>query len=65
MKFTELKDRKEAELAKLVVEKKESLRAIRSNLSGSKSRNVKEIMAIKKDVARALTALNQQSKAKK
>ena len=65
MKFKELKEKKQEDLAKLVSEKKEALRGIRSNISGSKTRNVKEIATLKKDIARALTAINQSNSAKK
>lgn len=59
MKFNELKDKKSVDLEKLATEKKEALRAIRSNISGSKTRNVKEMHNIKKDIARILTAMSQ------
>lgn len=59
MKFKELKDKKSIDLEKLVAEKKESIRTIRSNTSGSKTRNVKEMHNLKKDIARILTAMNQ------
>ena len=46
------------ELSKLLVDKKESLRAWRFGLTGSKVKNMKEGQATKKDIARILTALN-------
>jgi len=58
MKSKELKDKKTAELGGLIHDKKEALRALRANLGGSKTRNVKEIATVRKDVARALTELN-------
>jgi ribosomal protein L29 len=58
MKAKELKDKKVGDIAKLVHDKKEELRAVRSNISGSKTRNVKEIATLRKDVARMLTELN-------
>ncbi len=58
MKAKDLKTKKPAELMKLTYEKREELRAIRSNLGGSKARNVKEISALRKDIARMLTELN-------
>ncbi len=58
MKTKELKTKDKAEIEKLVYEKKESLRALRSNLSGSKSKNVKEVITIRKDIARMLTEMN-------
>lgn len=65
MKFKEFKDRKNTDLEKLASEKKETLRVIRSNISGSKTRNVKEMHNIKKDIARILTAMNQNKTVKK
>lgn len=58
MKTSELKQKDKAGIEKLVYEKREALRALRSNLSGSKSKNVKEVGTIRKDIARMLTALN-------
>jgi ribosomal protein L29 len=45
------------ELRKLVADKREELRALRFNASGSKTRNVKAARMLRKEVARALTAL--------
>ena len=58
MEYKEIKTKSKADIEKLLYEKKEALRAIRSNLSGSKSKNVKEANGIKKDIARMLTILN-------
>ncbi len=58
MKQGELKNKNIAEIAKLAHDKKEELRGIRANLGGSKTRNVKEIATIRKDIARILTELN-------
>ncbi len=49
---------KEVELKKELVVMRESLRALRFKMDGSKSKNVKESANLKKQVARALTALN-------
>ena len=46
------------ELSKLLVDKKESLRAWRFGLTGSKVKNMKEGQATRKDIARILTVLN-------
>ncbi|MDB5259413.1 MAG: Ribosomal protein [Candidatus Taylorbacteria bacterium] len=46
-----------AELAKLVAEKRESLRSFRFGNAGSKSKNVKEGRTLRKDIARILTAV--------
>ncbi len=58
MKPTELKNKNAAEMHKLAHDKREELRAIRANLSGSKTKNVKEIATIRKDIARVLTELH-------
>lgn len=48
------------ELAAFVAEKREELRQIRFAVAGSKGRDVKQMRAAKKDIARAFTALNAQ-----
>jgi ribosomal protein L29 len=62
MEYKEIKTKNKAEIEKLLYEKKEALRALRSNTSGSKSKNVKEVAAVRKDVARMLTGLNASAK---
>ena len=47
-----------ADLSKLVAEKREALRVFRFGGAGAKTKNVKEGRAIRKDVARILTALS-------
>ena len=49
---------KDAELSKKLSEMRENLQSIRFGSSGSKSKNVKEVMGIRRDVARILTTLN-------
>lgn len=51
----DLKDKNEKDLTKLLTEKEESLRAFRFGLSGSKTRNVREGRALRKEIARILT----------
>ncbi|MES2436513.1 MAG: 50S ribosomal protein L29 [Patescibacteria group bacterium] len=46
------------DLQKTLVEKRKALQSFRFNLSGSKTRNVKEGRGIKKEIAQILTALN-------
>ncbi|MBX4192254.1 50S ribosomal protein L29 [Candidatus Parcubacteria bacterium] len=53
-----LKDNTPADLHKLVADKQEELRALRFNVAGSKTRNVKLARTLRKEVARALTELN-------
>lgn len=54
----DIKTQKTEELFKALAEKKESLRVLRSNVGTNKSKNVKEQMSIKKDIARLLTEIN-------
>jgi ribosomal protein L29 len=53
-----LKDIDEAELKKKVAALRENARVIRFKAEGSKSRNVKELVALRKQVARLLTEIN-------
>ncbi len=46
------------ELQKIVADKKEELRVLRFGAAGSKNKNVKASRVLRKDIARALTALN-------
>ena len=56
-KTTFTKDTKE-QIEKFVADKSEELRALRFSVAGSKNRNVKLAKTLRKEVARALTALN-------
>ncbi len=47
----------EAELIKIAHDKREELRSLRFNVAGSKNRDVKQASKLRKDIARALTAL--------
>ncbi len=47
------------ELKKFVNEKRDEVRDLRFSSSGSKTRNVKHVRDLRKDIARALTAANQ------
>lgn len=58
MDMTELMKKTTAELSKLLADKKESLRAWKFGLAGSKSKNMKEGLATRKEIARILTAIN-------
>ena len=46
------------ELTKIAADKREELRALRFNVAGSKNKDVKAASKIRKEIARALTALN-------
>lgn len=63
MKSKDLKTKTPADLAKLVSEKREALRAFRFGGAGAKTKNVREGRAIRKDIARILTALNSRKEA--
>jgi ribosomal protein L29 len=61
-KFKDLKSKKPAELKKLIEERDAAMREFRFGLSGGKVKNVKSSRDMRKDVARALTIINNQSK---
>lgn len=58
MKHASYKDKNKADLVKALYEKREALRAFRFGEAGSKTRNVKEGGALRKEIARILTELN-------
>lgn len=58
MNMNELIKQTTPELEKTLADKRESLRAWRFGLTGSKVKNIKEGNATKKDIARILTAIN-------
>lgn len=47
------------ELTKLLKEKRDLLREIAFGVAGAKAKNVKQVSALKKDVARILTKVNE------
>ena len=53
-----LKDMKKGELEKKLAILQENARVIRFKAEGSKSKNVKELSTLRKDIARILTELN-------
>lgn len=62
MKMKEFKTKSDAEISKLVTEKREALRAFRFNISGGKAKNVKEGRNLRREIARALTELSLRTK---
>jgi ribosomal protein L29 len=54
-KMKDIKAKNEKDLAEYVKEKREAIRKFRFSLAGSRPRNVRQIRADKKEVARALT----------
>ena len=53
--MAELKGKSDTELGKLLVEKREALRCYRFSIAGTKTRNVKEVKNLRKEIARILT----------
>lgn len=53
-----LKEMKKDELVKMLALLQEEIRVIRFKAEGSKSKNVKESLALKKQIARILTEIN-------
>ena len=64
MKPTEIKQKSQSELQKILAEKREKLRQLRFGLASGKVKNVREIRQIKKDIARILTQLKEKSNKK-
>ena len=58
MKKTIYKDKSVQDLSKALYEQREVLRNFRFGTAGSKTRNVKEGMKAKKEIARIMTELN-------
>jgi len=58
MKMKEFTTKTPADLAKLIVDKREALRVFRFGSAGAKAKNVREGRVIRKDIARIMTALN-------
>ena len=55
-KKTDFKNLSAEELRAVAQEKREALRGLRFGSAGSKNKNVKAVRALRKDIARALTA---------
>ena len=60
-KIENLKEMESAELNKTLLDRQESLRVLRFNTEGSKSKNVKESLSLRKQIARVLTEINKVS----
>jgi ribosomal protein L29 len=54
----DLKGKTENELKQMLKDKTEALRVFRFAMSGSKTKNLKEGMHLKKEIARIMTVLN-------
>ena len=57
MKIKDLKTKSAGELSKLLIEKREAIRALRFGGAGSKSKNVRESRNTKKAVAQIMTLM--------
>lgn len=60
MKKTTYTGKPKADLVKSLYEKRDGLRQFRFGEAGSKTRNVKEGKALRKEIARIMTELNKQ-----
>ncbi|MDQ3077027.1 MAG: 50S ribosomal protein L29 [bacterium] len=56
--MSDLKNTNEKDLQKNLANKRKALQTFRFNLSGSKTRNVKEGRGLRKEIARVLTELS-------
>jgi ribosomal protein L29 len=61
-KLTKLREKNEKDLKEFVNEKKAKLADFRFHLSGGKMKNLKEGVALRKEIAQALTILNAMKK---
>ena len=61
--MSEVKEKSNIDLIKLLNEKREAIRKFRFGISGSKMRNVKEARNIRKEIAQILTELTYRKKA--
>lgn len=64
MKIEEIRQKPKEELELFLRESKEKLRKLKFDLSAGKVKNIRQIREIKKDIARALTLLNQNNSTK-
>lgn len=63
MKASELRQKPKEDLEFLLAEKRRRVLALRSLVSEKKVKNFREISAVKKDIARALTVLREKKHA--
>ena len=61
MRVKELSKKSKNDLSRMLVENREKLRELKFNLASGKVKNVREIHAVKKDIARILTVLNKEN----
>jgi ribosomal protein L29 len=58
MEMQEIIKMKDADLSKLLMDKRDGYRTLRFDTTGTKTRNVKEGLATRKDIARIMTEIN-------
>jgi ribosomal protein L29 len=58
LKMKDITTKTKADLAKMVGEKREAIRAFRFGGAGAKTKNVKEARTLRKDIARLMTVMN-------
>lgn len=59
MKISELKTKPKEELYKLLLDSSKKLQELKFNLAAGKVKNVRSVRALRKDIARILTLLNE------
>ena len=64
MKIKELKQKTDKELKEVLIHLRDTLRELRFNLAGGKVKNINEIHRTRRDVARVLTLIKQNERAK-
>lgn len=64
-KMKDIKAKNDTDLANYVQEKREAVRKFRFSIAGSRPRNVRQIRADKKEIARALTEQTARTKESK
>lgn len=62
MKVEDIRRKKEPELAKDLKDLREKLRDLRFNLASGKVKDIREVRAVKRDIARILTIINEEKK---
>jgi len=65
MKIRELRQKSDKELKETLISLRDKLRELRFNLVGGKVKNIREIHQTKKTIARILTLLKENERAKK
>ena len=64
MKITEIRKKDVVDLKKILAEKRKFTQDFRFGVSGSKVKNMKELMVTRRDIARILTVLGETAPAK-